>query len=429
MKTYLHILQLHSNIKNISYPNILVNKSVRIPIGLWDQSTDDCNQNFWSCLFQKENDGELGYEMNSIHFQLYFFISSMAHFHKETIKRLVSRKYLLIEQSSNNIFLSNDVKDRVRVIFQKTQRTYLALVQFANIVRHKIGKAKIETDLRMESIDIRSKYSMCLYHSGSKYLFALSDLVNIIQTAITHSHNYVPNPLLPKNPFNNLPFTITNLYNIYFHIKSAFTTVPQWIHLYFLSEFNLDAFVTDNEQILREQYIKNYVTNGSTDVLYEDLAEMCSVYRRIFSSINIHEDFPRRDLIQIFRPYIYLYIISQNAIKGTEKRRLATLVVKKKLEEFFVYNPHFGRKSVSIKYIPKTNEEKVEDQREPVEDDSINVLDTPQDNLFRNHRRRYVSTFTFNTRHPTFTLHDACKSFDKKKILSPSSLRGVALHR
>lgn len=328
---------------------------------------------------------------------------------------MVSRKYLLIEQSSTNIFLSNDVKDRVRDIFQKTQRTYLALVHFANIVRHKIGKEKIETDLRMESIDIRSKYSMCLYHSGSKYFFVLSDLNNIIQTAITHSHNFFPNPLRPKNPFNNLPFTPTNLYNIYFHIKSAFTTVPQWIHLFFLNEFSLDAFVLDNEQILREQYIKNYVNNSSVNVLYDDLNEIFLLYKRTFNDVNIHEDFPRKDLIQIFRPYIYLYIISQNAIKGTDKRRLAAIVLRKKLEEFCVYNQQFGRKSVSVKYIP-------EDKREPVEDSSVEGLVirpiVDSENLFRNHRRRYVSTFIFNNRHPSFTLNDACKSFDKKKILT-----------
>jgi hypothetical protein len=408
----------------------------------------------------------------------------MAYFNNGPIKRLISRKYSLIDQSSTNIFLSNDVKDRIRDIFQKTQRTYLALARFANIVRHKIGKEKIETDLRMESIDIHSKYSMCIYHSGSKYLFVLSDLVNIIQTAITHSHNFFPNPLRPKNPFNNLPFTPANLYNIYFRIKSAFTTVPQWIHLFFLNEFSLDAFVLDNEQILREQYIKNYVNNSSIDVLYDEFNEMFLLYRRVFISVNIHEDFPRRDLMQIFRPYIYLYIISQNAIKGTDKRRLAAIILKKKLEEFIVYNPLFGRKSVSIKYIPNSNEETLKDNREPAEDDSIGrfaeplrgvvgvpselnlesrrdslanhrfssatleglqgsglrpgtgesshreisqeneVMDISQENLFRNHRRRYVSTFIFNNRHPSFTLNDACKSFDKRKILIPSNIRG-----
>jgi hypothetical protein len=344
----------------------------------------------------------------------------MAYFNNGPIKRLISRKYSLIDQSSTNIFLSNDIKDRIRDIFQKTQRTYLALAHFANIVRHKIGKEKIETDLRMESIDIHSKYSMCIYHSGSKYLFVLSDLVNIIQTAITHSHNFFPNPLRPKNPFNNLPFTPANLYNIYFRIKSAFTTVPQWIHLFFLNEFSLDAFVLDNEQILREQYIKNYVNNSSIDVLYDEFNEMFLLYRRVFISVNIHEDFPRRDLMQIFRPYIYLYIISQNAIKGTDKRRLAAIILKKKLEEFIVYNPLFGRKSVSIKYIPNSNE----DKREPTEDDPNEILDISQENLFRNHRRRYVSTFIFNNRHPSFTLNDACKSFDKRKILIPSNIRG-----
>jgi hypothetical protein len=346
-----------------------------------------------------------------------------------------------MNQSVTNIFLSTEIKDHIREIFQKTQRTYLAIVRFANIVRYKIGKEKIETDLRMDTIDISSKYSICLYHNGSKYFFVLSDLVNIIQTAITNSLNFFPNPLFPKNPFNNIPFTHTNLYNIYFRIKYAFTTIPQWLHLFFLSEFNLDTFLLENEQVLREQYIKNYVKHSSIELLYDDLDEMFSLYKHIFDKIDIHEEFPKKELINIFRPYIYLYIVSKNSIKGTDKRRLASFIVKQKLDELILYNRNFGRKNVVVKYIPKVMEnvsndtsmqyinlncEELSMNREPSDEENVvfpighisPLPNSEEDGTGFNSRisrRRYVSTVTFNTNHPTFTMNDAYNSFYKKK--------------
>ena len=255
MKTYLQILQLHAKIKNISYPNNLIKQNVELPSLLWNNSIDNGSStgNFWECLFHKEDNGELGYEDNCIHFQLYFIISSMAYFFNEPIEKQISRKYLLINQAVKNMFLSKTVKDELQKIFEKTQRTYLAFLRFSNIVRHKINKEKIDFDLRMEPIDIYSKYSISLIHSDAKYYFVLTDLVNIIQTAITHSDDMFENPLFPKNPYNNLPFTKTHLYNIYFRIKFTFLNIPDWIHLFYKSDFDLELFKVENEQKLREK--------------------------------------------------------------------------------------------------------------------------------------------------------------------------------
>ena len=385
MKTYIQILQLHAKVKDISYPNNLIKKDVKLPTVLWNSSVDDRSfsaENFWACLFRKEDDKDLSYEDNCVHFQLYFLISSMAYFYSETIEKQISRKHLLIGQAVSNMFLSNDVKAKLSDIFQKTQRTYLAFSRFANVVRHKINKEKIDFDLRMEPIDIRSKFSISLMHNGAKYYFVLTDLVNIIQTAITHSDDMFEKPLFPKNPYNNLPFTKTQLYNIYFHIKAVFLNVPEWIQLFYNSNFDLEVFKVENEQKLREKYIKNYVNNGSINILNEELNSMISSYKRIFRRININEDFPKKDLIDIFRPYLFLYIMSIDGIEGIEKKKLSGIILKQKLAEFVSFNENFGRKIVSNQDC-----------------------------------RRVV---TFNMNHPHFTFKNACESFDKKKIFKLS---------
>jgi hypothetical protein len=468
MKTYLQILQLHAKVRDISYPNNLIKKDVKLPTVLWNQSPPDLvvggfqppdqsspnlvvetdqsspnlvvetdqsspdlvveklrfsdqsspdlvveklrfsdqsspdlvveklrfsdqtvddisfsSENFWACLFRKEDDGELSYEDNCVHFQLYFLISSMAYFYDEPIEKQISRKHLLIGQAVTNMFLSNNVKAKLSDIFHKTQWTYMVFTRFANVVRHKINKEKIDFDLRMEPIDISSKFSISLLHNGAKYYFGLTDLVNIIQTAITHSDDMFGNPLFPKNPYNNLPFTKTMLYNIYFRIKFVFLNVPEWIQLFYNCDFDIDVFKVENEQKLREKYIKNYVNNGSITVLNEEVNSMISSYKHTFRRIHINQYFPKKDLVDIFRPYLFLYIMSIDGIEGIEKKHLSGIILKKKLAEFVLFNENFGRKIVSNQDC-----------------------------------RRIV---TFNMNHPHFTFKDACESFDKKKIFKISS--------
>ena len=446
MKTYLQILQLHAKVRDISYPNNLIKKDVKLPTVLWNQSSPDLvvggfqppdqsspdlvveklrfsdqsspdlvveklrfsdqsspdlvveklrfsdqtvddisfsSENFWACLFRKEDDGELSYEDNCVHFQLYFLISSMAYFYDEPIEKQISRKHLLIGQAVTNIFLSNNVKAKLRDIFHKTQWTYMVFTRFANVIRHKINKEKIDFDLRMEPIDISSKFSISLLHNGAKYYFGLTDLVNIIQTAITHSDDMFGNPLFPKNPYNNLPFTKTMLYNIYFRIKFVFLNVPEWIQLFYNCDFDIDVFKVENEQKLREKYIKNYVNNGSITVLNEEVNSMISSYKHTFRRIHINQYFPKKDLVDIFRPYLFLYIMSIDGIEGIEKKHLSRIILKKKLAEFVSFNENFGRKIVGNQGC-----------------------------------RRIV---TFNMNHPHFTFKDACESFDKKKIFKISS--------
>ena len=406
MKTYVQLLQIHSKIKNISYPNNLIRKDIELPTVLWNRSIDECSTgNFWTCIFREECNGELGFDNNTFHFQIYFFISSMAYFYGETLDKQISRKYLLMDQTTTNIFLSSKVKDDIRDIFYKTQRTYFALLRFANIIRHKIGKEKIDTDLRMDPIDIRSKYSLCLYHSNAKYFFALTDLVNIIQTAITQSQDMFPNPLWPKNPYNNLPFSKTHIYNIYFRIKFVYLTVPSWIQFFFLSGFNLEQFVMENEQVLREQYIKNYVNNSSVNVLYDEVTFMINQHKRVFRHINIHEDISKKEIVNIFRPYLYIYTINEYSIDGTEKKQLARIILLQKLEEFVRYNRNFGRKNITTNCV------------------NVSIdLSSNDSTLLSTHifNRQLISTVTYNLVHIPFTMNDAYNSFVRKNIYRPT---------
>jgi len=401
MKTFLYILQLNAGLKdiiNFDNKSIDLSNNTELPIFLWNKTVNQCqdsqskesqykNDISWKHFFQNTNDSnENDFDSKSIKFQIIFIINSILHYKYDykKVEKLTSIKFFLFKNIINNIFLSSSLKEKIEEVFFKTQRTYLAFVKFANIVRHKIFKEKINIDLRLETINPKSKNSILLYHYHSKYYFVLSDLNNIIENSITNSSDMFSKPLYPKNPYNNLPFTKTNLYNIYFANRSVFLNVPFWLQLFFLSDFNLKKFSSNNEQILREYIIKKYIIHSSIDDLYEETTYMISHYDYIFRKTQIHIEFPKKTLVDIFRPYLFLHIFYQNSIDGSEKKKNARNILKIKLKEFVDYNPQFGRKLINTKLL-----------------ESLNYN-------FQTDFKKQTTNVTFNTNHNKFNLKDAC---------------------
>jgi hypothetical protein len=400
MKTFLYILQLNAGLKdiiNFDNKSIDLSNNTELPIFLWNKTVNQCqdsqsgesqykNDISWKHFFQNTNDSiENDFDLKSIKFQIIFIINSILHYKYDNkkVEKLTSIKFFLFKNIINNIFLSSSLKEKIEEVFFKTQRTYLTFVKFANIVRHKIFKEKINIDLRLETINPKSKNSILLYHYHSKYYFVLSDLNNIIENSITNSSDMFSKPLYPKNPYNNLPFTKTNLYNIYFANRSVFLNVPFWLQLFFLSDFNLKKFSSNNEQILREYIIKKYIIHTSIDDLYDETIYMISHYDYIFRKTQIHIEFPKKTLVDIFRPYLFLYIFYQNSIEGSEKKNNAINILKRKLKEFVDYNPQFGRKLINTKLL-----------------ESLNYN-------FQTDVKKQTTNVTFNTNHNKFNLKDA----------------------
>ena len=427
MKTFLYILQIHSGIKNIinfdvSSQNLLPDSSnhKNSSIILWNNTINQ-NQNSiisWNHYFvnntqntqNSENSEKIKdtqdtehtnntqntniFELKSIQFQILFIINSIYYNNSKNIvssnNSITSLKYYLINNIIHNIFLSPNIKNKIEEIFYKTQKTYLSLVKFANIIRYKIFKEKINIDLKLDIINPKNKYSILIYHYHSKYYFILSDLINIIENSITNSSDIFSNPLLPKNPYNNLPFTDSNLYNIYFHIRSVYLVVPFWFHLFFLSDFNLKKFSSNYEQIIREHNIKKYIINTSINELYDETLTMISNFYYVFRNIEIHKEFPKELLVDILRPYLFLYLFYKISIQNSDKKDSIYIILKKKLREFVKFNPHFGRKIINTNFSSTFN------------------YNFNASNSTSIHNKHTVN-ISFNTNHNNFNLKDAYK--------------------
>jgi len=189
--------------------------------------------------------------------------------------------------------------------------------------------------------------TLAIIFNKNKYLFSLTDLINISMSALTNSPNYFTNPLPIKNPYTNIKFNETSLYNIYFFIKRNYCIMPQLIHNYFLVNFKLKQYLYENESIIRNYVIKNVLNTSTNKQLKRDILVMLKPRVYINSQFQIDEQFPSDLLVRVFRPYLELHYINSFSDNG-DYRDESAYKLSKLLLQFYKVNPHFGRKRINL---------------------------------------------------------------------------------
>lgn len=230
-------------------------------------------------------------------------------------------------------------------LFRDVQKHYRAFALCANIWKYKKSKIQIEHDLYLTPLNRNNRNVFSLLQQGKIYLFTASNLVNSITTSLSNAPNFFVEPLILKNPYNNVPFSKSDLYNIYFFLKQSTILMPNLFHNFFLVDFDLRRFVNDNENIIKCIAFKSYIKNGTTIILHNHIIKMLKKYQK---NIIIDEKFPQEILINIMRPYLFLYFtINYSA----EEYRIidAETHLQYKLKRLYLHNPCFGRKIVKLK--------------------------------------------------------------------------------
>lgn len=164
----------------------------------------------------------------------------------------------------------------------------------------------------LNKINLNDKNIICIYQNNSKYLFNIIDLVKIIETSLTNSYLFFSEPVMCKNPYNNLAFNKSNLYNIYLFIKMHTNIYSELLFKFFKSNFDLTNFTAKYEYLLREYIIENHVNKSNHNILYKEINMMlCSFnIKNTKNKILIHNEFPKEKLVKIMKPYLLLYTSS-----------------------------------------------------------------------------------------------------------------------
>ena len=182
-------------------------------------------------------------------------------------------------------------------MFYKIQKVYYTLLRFFNKIKYsKIKEFDNKYDLLMNPLnELSENLKLTLIEDNIKYTFRLSDIISIINDNLTNCDNYFSPSIRPiKNPYTNIPFKISNLYNIYFKIKQSNFIMPSLFNNLFIDNFNYSLFSTNNSIEIIDNGIINYYRNVSNNDLYKKTTPFFSVCKIINSGFILNSEYPKR---------------------------------------------------------------------------------------------------------------------------------------
>jgi hypothetical protein len=237
----------------------------------------------------------------------------------------------------DNIFIPEMIKDYHLDIFEKSQKIYHIFDKLARIYRLKKSKIYNDCDLSMVSLDINNKNTIGIYQNHFIYLFSKRDLIKSLNASLSHSPNFFSKPIKIRNPYNNLEFSNTHIYNIYKFINEGDMKISDLIHAFYNSNFDIDILLRYHEPIIRNYAIKSYVKNSTNKDLKECILDMIDEYSPYMEIDNL---FPTIELISGLKKYLERYLLLQYSLYRNFNNESSSL--RRDLSIFYNLNPNFG---------------------------------------------------------------------------------------
>ena len=256
----------------------------------------------------------------------------------------ISEKWKSYRTILHNMFLGNEKREEIIDVFSKIQRTIHGMYRFKYLWRLRKAKLYNADDLYMNPISPIDKATIILFENNTKYIFQLRELIRVLHSSLSNCCHFFPDPIQSKNPYTNLPFHKSNLYNIYFAVRRSQYRMPPLFEEYFRYDFSLNRFLSKNEELINDEYLKTYVENNCVEGVFEHVQDM---FKEHHIRSHIHSEFPKDKLYKIMKPYLSLYFISNYSINHHKKSR-AFRTLHHKLHLFQRYNSCFGRRKVHL---------------------------------------------------------------------------------
>lgn len=308
-----------------------------------------------------------------------------------------------------NSFYISSHKNTILDMFSKIIRTYNGFRKLLYVFKwNKANKYESNYDLCLNDIShFKSNSLIKILENNTVYTFRISDLIKIINHALTNNCDMFAEPNSIKNPFTNKEISNHNLYNIYYKLKYSHYTTPVLFHLLYLEDFDINKFLFNNEEKIREESIKSYFHGLENNQVKKIFYQMKKKYKNI-CKINFDKDFPIEIIVESMKPFIFSYLEIKYTMNDY-KRSYLKRELKNKINSFVKTNPVFGRKisrvsksrkrivEYNCNYVPykklKTNEQLYNDvDSDGVDSDSDDSVESSDDNvnIIANHRLETV---------------------------------------
>lgn len=277
-------------------------------------------------------DGNFSKNMATIFIQHFFY----------NRPKTVQDKYMIMKKNMNNYFINEDVREEYLSQLCSIQHKYFTLCKFIRKWKMAHTPVQITCDLFMNELDPNHRKTFKLLQKGRIYYFSLFDLVNILNHSISHSSFLFLHPTRAKNPHNNVEFSKSDLYNIYFQIRDNYFVIPKLIDLFFRSNFDIYYLKKHFENEIFHHTLTTYVNDYDDDEFMDDFIEMLVVFK-YENIICVDKDYPISLLKATMKKYVLLFLktkyITDRQLQDNYMNELDI-----KLRMFVKHNPFFGRK-------------------------------------------------------------------------------------
>ena len=281
-----------------------------------------------------------------ISIKLLYHIYYLPYNHKQYDNKqtFLNKFHILHNMIIKNNLLSNCEKDYFIQKYSSAQNTYSAFRNLAKIYKIKYCKKfEMNADLCFNEFStLKPSILISLIEDNVLYTFRVSDIINIINKSLTNAPMFFADPYDIKNPYTNLPFSLCNLYNIYFKLKDTSYIMPILFQLYYNANFNLNKFKNENECFIRDKAIDNFIITGSFDEKYIQILRMFYVYHKNIS-FKIDTYFPKEKLVYIFKKYLKSFLLEEYSL-NPHVREVNKIQLEYNLTLFSQLNPNFGKR-------------------------------------------------------------------------------------
>lgn len=255
-----------------------------------------------------------------------------------------SDKYNTIKRIIQSDWVPYNTKWKIYEGLRKCNKICMAFQKlYTHIWLKKLKQFDYNCDICGTSLDtLPENCKVNIVSGNTQYKFRISDLLRIINDALTNNDYFHLNPIDIKNPYTNETLSIANLYNIYFTVKYSHYKMPRLFHYFFLCNFNKDDFCDQYNYEIREEIIRQKITNLTHPELVERIKRMLKYTKSLFKCIFVSPKLPNDLLISAFKPFLKIYIIISNTQNMAKENMLKELFIKKAIA-FNDENRLFGR--------------------------------------------------------------------------------------
>jgi len=249
------------------------------------------------------------------------------------------------------------LKVKFEAVYFEAKRLKNRLHSFLKIYLWKKAiNSEIQQDLYMNDLTTyNDKFLISILEKNTIYKFRLSDIVNLWMLSLKKTDQLFVVPMKVKNPYTNIEFSKSTLYNIYLKILDTGFIIPSLITSHIQYELDIKMFTIRNYPELKELAILTFMREGSYIEKYEHIINMLHDYRRdinYYTMSSICSNTVQKRAVKIFSNHLFLYLESKFScnpmIKAESNKR-----VKEKLKKLLEDEPLFGfDRGDVVRYVP-----------------------------------------------------------------------------